>query len=296
MTGVNENSLTNILRQEPGKVQAVIRSSFNTLSPAEQKVASYVLENTVEFLYQTVSAISRNCGVGEATVIRFSRSVGFSGVQDLKLALAMDIAVIKAPTASKDEGDSLSARLKARTEETILAIEDTFRLIESRDLEQAVDAIVKARRVEFYGLGASGLSAVQAQYKFMCIGVTAVAHNDFHMQSRSATTLGSSDVVVAMSNTGALQSILHSVGLARKAGATIICLTGVAGSPLTEISDIVLLTGGSEKWSIGKAELKWTIAQLHAIDLLYMAVVERLGDDSQEYLEKTSKALLDILA
>src|SRR5690606_26064429 len=96
--------------------------------------------------------------------------------------------------------------------------------IDPAALEQAILALSRARRVEFYGFGASGSVAIDAQHKFFRLQVSTAAYSDPHMQAMSAVTLSEQDVVVAISQSGRTKDLLHSVQLAQHYGAQVVSL------------------------------------------------------------------------
>ena len=266
-----------IRQRESGRGLAMIRSVYPSLSPSECKVADYILANTSGFLYQSVNHVARQCHVGESTVIRFCRSAGFTGFQEMKYILAGEVTLTEDyPEMDDPVHQDLPELVRRLSEETIMGIKDTLQLLDLNQLDRAIAAILKARRVEFYGVGGSGITALEAQSKFMRIGITAIAYTDANMQSMSAVTLGSEDVVVGISLTGAMGSLIGSIKLARDSKATIVGITSVPGSPLTEVSDIVLINGGSERGV--SPSMKGKIAQLHMIDFLFSGVYSRLGE------------------
>ncbi len=286
-----ENTL---LAQDSGRGMAMIRSVYSTLSRSERKVADYVLANASGFLYQSVNHVAKQCHVGESTVIRFCRSAGFAGFQEMKYVLAREVTLAEDyPQMVDADHQDLSYLVRRLSEETIIGIKDTLRLLDLNELRRAIEVIVKARRVEFYGVGGSAITALEAQFKFMRIGITAIAYTDSHMQMMSATTLGPEDVVVGISLTGALRNIVSSLETARRSKANIICITSVPGSPITEVSDIVLINGGSE--SGVSSSLKGKIAQIHMIDFLFTGVYSKLGEKAKYYSERTAKSTLDQL-
>lgn len=292
-TGSDQMELP-VRQRESGRGLAMIRSVYPTLSPSECKVADYVLANTSDFLYQSVNHVALQCHVGESTVIRFCRSAGFAGFQEMKYILAREVTLTEDyPEMTEPAHQDLSELVRRLSEETIMGIKDTLQLLDLNQLNRAIDAIVKARRIEFYGVGGSGITALEAQFKFMRIGITAIAYTDANMQSMSATTLGPEDVVVGISLTGAMASLISSLKLARDSKATVIGITSVPGSPLTEVSDIVLINGGSERGV--SPSLKGKIAQLHIIDFLFTGVYQKLGEKAKYYSEHTAKATLDQL-
>jgi RpiR family carbohydrate utilization transcriptional regulator len=127
--------------------------------------------------------------------------------------------------------DNAVAALPARNDASTFAI------------EKAVDALAAScktgRRIEFYGVGNSGIVALDAQYKFFRLGVNTIAYSDGHMQVMSATLLGPGDCVVVISNSGRTRDLMDACDIARKNGATTIVMTAT-GSPLASAGHIHL--------------------------------------------------------
>jgi RpiR family transcriptional regulator, carbohydrate utilization regulator len=102
-------------------------------------------------------------------------------------------------------------------------------------IDRAVVALTEAgrqgRRIEFYGVGNSGIVAQDAQHKFFRLGVTAAAVSDGHMQVMSATMLKPGDCAVIISNSGRSRDLMDVADIARQKGATVIVITA-SGSPL----------------------------------------------------------------
>ena len=76
------------------------------------------------------------------------------------------------------------------------------------ELQKAVTAMSQAQRVEFYGFGASGAVAADAQHKFFRLLLTAAAYSDPHMQAMSAVTLKPTDVAICISQSGRSKDLL----------------------------------------------------------------------------------------
>ncbi len=68
-----------------------IKSKMKTLTGSEKKVANYILNNYMYILDYTVTELAEKAGISDATVVRFCRSVGYKGYQDLKISLAQDM-------------------------------------------------------------------------------------------------------------------------------------------------------------------------------------------------------------
>lgn len=274
---------------------ARIRSVCSSLAPAEQKVANYILQNYEKAIYLSVTQLAEGSGVGESTVIRFCQNAGFRGYQELKLVLARDLVE---PEENISEGitnqDSLEVVAKKIGYANSKALEDTFRVMELKELQSAIDTIVNARKVEFYGVGASGVTGLDAKFRFMRLGIMCDAITDSHVQMMSAATLCADDAAVGISFSGSTKDVVGSLAKAKERGAKVICITAYARSPIAKVSDIKLITASNET-PLGSGSLRSKIAQLHILDLLYTGVALRLGPKGRHYTELTAEAVLDKL-
>lgn len=281
--------------QEQNSILLKISSIYNSLTKAEKKVADYVLENADEVIYLSVTELAERCGCGETTVIRFCRHIGLTGFQDFKLNIAKDIVRpemnIHEQVSFEDSIDTLVQKI---TTENMTALSNTVKLLSLKELERAVEAIVNANRIEFYGVGASGYTALDAKYKFLRLGLNVDAMLDAHIQAISAVNLSDQDVAVGISFSGSTKDTVETCRLAKNAGAKVICITNYARSPITSVADIVLLTSVRET-PLRSGALTSKIAQLHVLDLLYTTVALRLKDKAVQSLNRTAKAVLEKL-
>ncbi len=259
-----------------------IKASLSSLAPAEQRVGKLVLLDPRAFANLPVSELSDRAHVSKPTVVRFCRSMGYDGLSDFKLKLAGSVSegvpfIHRAVDADDKVGDVLvkvidnaaAAFLKYRNDASSFAI------------ERAVDALVqtyKARgRIEFFGVGNSGIVAQDAQHKFFRLGVTSIAYSDGHMQVMSASTLGAGDCVVIISNSGRTRDLMDATDIARKNGATTIVIT-CSGSPLAGAGHIHLSADHPEGFD-RYSPMVSRLLHLLIIDVLATTVALRIGGD-----------------
>jgi RpiR family carbohydrate utilization transcriptional regulator len=253
-----------------------ITENKSVLRKSEAKVANFVLEH-----------------VSEPTVIRFCRALGFDGFQSFKLQLAQQLGLGGVYTQfavdDKDTVKDLSNKVFNTTVGSLLAVRDE---LDPVVVETAINTIRKANRVEFYGFGASGSVAADAQHKFFRLQLSAAAYTDPHIQHMSAISLGSEDVVVAISQSGRTKALLESVRLARDAGATVIGLAP-QNTPLSEQCSIPIYVNMEEEHQ-AYAPVSSRIAHLVVIDVLATGVAlhrKPLLKDHLKRLQKSQKAL-----
>src|SRR5579862_2238342 len=134
------------------------------LSPAERRVARYFLDNREEVLVASAAALAAKTETSDATVVRTAKALGFSGLDELRRALADEIRTALSPAdrlarTLGEVGDSLSAALTLTLDIHMHALDALRRSISDEMFERAVDGIINARRIVAFGLGPSSAIA-----------------------------------------------------------------------------------------------------------------------------------------
>nr|WP_106769805.1 MurR/RpiR family transcriptional regulator [Paenibacillus faecalis] len=278
-----------------GKTLLNIQSHLNGLTKAEQKVAQYILDHASDIIYHSVTELAEKADVGETTVLRLCRKLKFQGFQDFKLSLAQDLVKpldhLHEEVTEEDNAMALNEKIIATH---IRTLEQTRELAVSEQLGKAIDALHQARSIYFFGVGSSGLTAVQAAHSFSRIGKHSSAKTDTHFQAMEAALMTKEDVAVGLSISGSTKDMIENLTLAKKTGATIIAITSNARSPITKVADIVLLMIARENPLQGSS-LSAKISQLAVIDILNVAVSLRMKDDALRVREVTAKAISEKL-
>ena len=275
-----------------------IRAALPALPPAEQRVAKLVLADPRSFASLPVVELAERSHVSKPTVVRFCRSVGYDGLADFKLKLAGTVNEgVPFVHRAVDEDDkphdlvvkvidnAVSALLRYRNE----AADHAF--------ERAIDALTSAcrsrGRIEFYGVGNSGIVAQDAQHKFFRLGVTATAVSDGHVQVMSATMLSPGDCAVIFSNSGRSRDLLDAEEIAHRKGASTILVTA-SGSPLAHVANgqnRILLAADHPEDHDRYSPMVSRLLHLTIVDILTTGVALRLGPDSRGQLQEIKRNL-----
>ncbi|HJN94650.1 MAG TPA: SIS domain-containing protein [Gammaproteobacteria bacterium] len=266
-----------------------IKDNRAELRKSEAKVADFVLANANGVINMRIVDLAAHSEVSEPTVIRFCRALGFDGFQSFKLQLAQQLGLGSVYTQFAIDDDDTVADLCYKVFDTtvgsLLTVRDE---LDPHILEQAINTISSARRVEFYGFGASGSVAADAQHKFFRLQLSTAALTDPHIQHMSAISLGNDDVVVAISQSGQTRALLQSVNLAKEAGATVIGLTP-ENTPLSEICSIPIYVNMEEDMQ-AFTPVSSRIAHLVVIDVLAMGVAQHRKPLLKEHLKRLQKS------
>ncbi|GGE76669.1 glucokinase [Massilia psychrophila] len=241
------------------------------LSPAEQRVATLVLEHPRKVLGEPIAEIARLAEVSQPTVIRFCRSLGFLGLADFKLKFASSltgtIPVRHSQVRISDSTHELSAKVIDNTVSAILKFRDQ---LDVASIDRAIALLRKANRVEFYAMGNSRVVALDGQHKFFRFRIPTSSYGDSHLFTLAAALLQQGDVVIAISSSGELPELLAAVDTARAAGADVIAITG-SKSALAKKASICLAVDHSEDSTTFLSMIS-RILQLLLIDIMSVGI------------------------
>jgi RpiR family transcriptional regulator, carbohydrate utilization regulator len=271
-----------------------IKASLPSLAPAEQRVGKLVLSDPRAFANLPITELADRAHVSKPTVVRFCRSVGYDGLSDFKLKLAGSVSEgVPFVHRSVDVDDKTADVLVKVIDNTVAAFLKYRNDASSFIIQKATDALaaaeVNGKRIEFFGVGNSGIVAQDAQHKFFRLGVHTVAYSDGHMQVMSASMMGPGDCVVVISNSGRTRDLMDACDIARKNGATTIVITA-SGSPLASAGHIHLAADHPEGYD-RYSPMVSRLLHLMIIDILATCLALRIGGKLQPLLKEMKNNL-----
>lgn len=261
-----------------------------------QRVAEAVAGDPAGCAALTVTGLAERTGTSEATVVRTARVLGYPGYRDLRLALAGLAAQQRsgrAPALTTDIAvdDSLPdvvAKLAYDEQQTLA---DTAAALDTVQLEAAVTAAAGARRIDVYGIGASGLVAQDLTQKLLRIGLIAHAHVDTHLAVTNAVQLAAGDLAVAITHSGSTRDVIEPLRVAFERGATTVAITGRPESAVTQYADHVLTTSTARESELRPAAMSSRTGQLLVVDCLFVGVAQRTYERAGPALAASYEAL-----
>lgn len=267
-----------------------IQSRLDDLNKAERKVAEVILHDPQQATRFSIAALAQAAAVSEPTVNRFCRSFGANGYPELKMQLAQSLAsgaAYVSRAVSADDGPEAYTRKIFGS--TIASLDSACQSLDPQHVSRAVDLLIQARQIHFFGLGASASVALDAQHKFFRFNLAVSAHSDVLMQRMIASVAHTGDLFVIISYTGRTRELVEVARLARDNGASVLALTA-AGSPLAQASSLSLNIPLPEDTDI-YMPMTSRIIQLTVLDVLATGVTLRRGVDFQPHLRKIKESL-----
>lgn len=270
-----------------------IRSYYARLSEKEKKIANYILDNPDKIIHCTINEVAEDLHVADATVFRFCKRIGFKGYQAMKISLASEIIApvhqIEEEITEQDNEKTISEKV---FKSNIRTLENTLHILEHASIKKAVDFLLKANRIEFYGTGGSAVIAMDAFHKFVRTGTKAFAFMDSHFQLMSASQLTKDDVAVIISHSGTNKDTIRILNTAVESGAKTIGITSFPKSPVGQNTDVALFTSSDETVLRSEA-LASRIAQLSLVDALYVNLLIQNKEKAEQALKKIRGAISD---
>lgn len=274
----------------------IIKQSFENMTDSEKKIAEYVLNNTSEIYKLSAAELASFTDTSGASVIRFVKKIGFEGFQEFKIALAQNDVEEKGEEADYDYidvKDTVREVMSKTARKNIKTIEDTLELLDEKQVEEAVNAIQKAKHIYLFGVGASALIALDFQYKLMRINKNAFMHLDSHMQLSIAAHIEAEDVAIAISYAGKTKEVYSALSKAKEKGAKCISITKYGSNPVSSIADIKLQVPSIEK-DLRVGAISSRIAQLTLIDILFIGVAKNNFGQIDRSLRETRKMVEEL--
>lgn len=273
-------------------ILATTRFLLPSLTPAEKRVAEFVLKAPHEATRMSLQRLAKRCGCGEATVVRLCRTVGVSGYAEFKRLLARQLLD---PPAKDETGEITSGRSMGEVVESvfklnILNLKKTLEVAAIEEYDRACDAIAKAGKICFFAIGDAMFPCSYACLRLKRIGYDCFADSDADVQVVNACNMKKSDVAIAISHSGRTKQVVEAMRIAKERGAVTICITKAGKSELTKYSDIVLYNVTTDT-TVDKEVIARRVAEQAMLDAIYMGVLQRMEINSFDRLKEVSDNL-----
>ncbi|WP_135556513.1 MurR/RpiR family transcriptional regulator [Paenibacillus cymbidii] len=251
---------------------ARMREIADDLTSSERKAAEYIMQNADEVIHLSITDLAQKSESSESTIVRLCKKLRLKGYQELRVVLAQELASpVKQIHAQVDLQDSTEETMRKVFQAARQALADTESLNQTEQLEHAVETIRGATSISFFGIGASGVIATDAYYRFSKLGIGCHVATDGHSQANKAILLGEGDVVIGISHSGRTRDVLRALHTAKLGGARTIAITQFGHSPITDLADVVLFTSSMET-AFRTEAMASRIAQSALLDTLFVSV------------------------
>ncbi len=263
----------------PKNILELITEQYHTLTRSSRKLADYILANVHDTQYMSISTLAEKSGVSEASITRFCKSLGLSGYNNLKLALAKATYITDIGDPSDDPSnitsqDTLGIIFHKLYDANVISLNETMELLDETEISKAVDLLSDADRVFCFGQGGSMVMAMEAWARFSTATSRFIHIEDSHMQVMSISLATEKDVILFFSYSGSTKDMEDIMRIAKERHVSIILVTHFRNSRATEYADVVLLCGYNES-PLQSGSVAAKIGQLFIIECLFYVFCKR---------------------
>lgn len=268
-----------------------IREGMSSFTETERKIGEYILKYKEEAINLSAQELADRTETSAAAIIRFSKRLGYKGFTTLKVEIAKDMDEVHEDFNDIiKESDSIGTIVKKTIKSNIITLEETLKLINVEVLEEVIKILYKAKNIYLYGVGASGLMALDFQYKLNRIKKLVIYQNDTHIQLASAVHIEPEDVAIGISYSGETKEVNLALKKAKENGAKTIAITSYSKNTLSKIVDIPLYIPNEEKeLRIGAISSRMSASVM--LDLLYLGLAKVDIESTNDYILKTREII-----
>lgn len=269
-----------------------ILSVYKNLYEAEKKIADYVIDNKEKVIEMTVSELATKSNVSEATIVRFCKKCDLKGFYDLKINIAKDMVRSKDRTISnKLDSNNIAQSLQNILANKIEELKQTISMMDEKEIKMILDAIKKARIVQFAAVGNTIPVAMDGTYKFNQLGITSVTNTIWETQLAFAYTLTKDDVVIVISNSGSSKKLVTLLEIANEKHATTISITNHENSPVANNSKYHINTSTREKLFLDEFSFS-RVSAMVVIEILYLLLTQD-KKDAYSWISQHEQSIAD---
>lgn len=262
-----------------GNILEAITEHYHSLTRSGRKLADYIFDHASDTQYLSISALAENSGVSEATITRFCRTLGLSGYNDFKLALAKTDRVTDlgdpsdSPQTITSE-DSLETMVHKIHSSNVVSLNETLELLDEKTLSRAVDILSAAHRVYCFGHGGSMVMAMEAWARFSTATSRFIHIADSHMQAMAAALATPEDAILFFSYSGSTKDMEEVMQIAQQRKIPVVLITHFPKSRAAEFADVILLCGYNES-PLQSGSIAAKVGQLFLIDCLFYGFCQK---------------------
>lgn len=251
-------------------------------SNVERKIAEVILKDTETFITYSIGELSEVAGVSQGSINNFAKKLVGTGFAGLKLLLAQQLPRHGEKQFNLAEaGDEIRDILVKNRAEMATAFQNTIELNSEQTLQRVVDLILKAKKIEIYGIYRSSIVAMDLYYQLLQLGLSAAFVSDVLMCSVSAALLDEFDLVIAISSSGRTKDVLDAVKIAKANRVPVVCITSHREAPLVKLSDEALLCASSGS-SISNRMDEIRLAQMFLNDSLSSYIRYKIDETGEK--------------
>jgi len=250
----------------------------DNLSISEKLIADYIITNPKDAVTSTITNLAKNIGTSNSTITRFCQKLHYRNYNEFQTLLSNEITPTKLPSEISSKIKFYHMRL----------LTSSMELLNSNELIDFVNQILKSHQILLCGIGSSGLTAHEFSIRLVQMGLQSRAITDSSLMLTQSSMFTSKDLIIAISNSGETSEVVKACEIAKKAGTPIYALTQKKQSSLAGVADKIMFISGINQLN----DSKYVNSQLAFIFLIDIITYILLEDSTlNDNYQKTARAI-----
>lgn len=273
-------------------IKKLIVSLEKEMTLKEKEIAGYILENMRDILNLTSAEMALKIGVGQSSIIKFIKKLGFNKYGEFKIQISKEIEserLNKNKERIHDQiylDDTLEEVSTKTLNETIRALEKTVGNIKFEYFQEVIEEIKKSKKILIIGSGMSSIVAKDLEIKFMKIKIDALHYESPHMQLMKLATMDSNDLVIAISHRGETEDVIDVIKKAKNKNIKVLSITSIEKNTVASLSDFNLKII-SEENVFRSSAISSRMAQLIINDIIFLRLTQENYANTKNYIEES---------
>jgi DNA-binding MurR/RpiR family transcriptional regulator len=264
------------------ELRARILQRYDSFSGRLQQVARHVLDHPDDLALETLTVIAERANVQPSAIVRFAKSLGFSGANPMQRVLRDSLLAnhaslgygervrrFNASVSRKANGDS-SELLAEFVEGDMLALQNLRETVSPTEVKQAIGLMDKSDTLYIVGFRRSFPVASYLAYSLQQVGKrTLFLDGVGGLAAQQIRTIGTNDVLLAISYQPYAPETVAVTEAARAAGAKVLAISDSLVGPVAKASTLVLQVRDSEVRSFRSLGASLCLAQALVVGLAF---------------------------
>lgn len=207
-----------------------LKENYGRLTGSQKKIGKYILDHYERVAFMSAVELAEAVGVSDATVIRFTRNIGFTGYVEFKQHMRQDMKIFDSP----DRRVSRSLELIQEKDDLLGKVGQCdidnlkyfLKTLDQEKLRKAVDAVYQAKHIYLVGNGTSSIITCFLQIHLRRMGFA--VHNISEATTISPEKIvgiGAEDLLIACGFPRYSRDTHNAIVFAKNVGAAVLTIT-----------------------------------------------------------------------
>jgi DNA-binding MurR/RpiR family transcriptional regulator len=270
------------------ELQSLIREKIDTFPNKTRRVVEYLLTNSSEVAFLSISEVAGKLSVSKAQLVRVARTLGFDGYASLKDVLKKNLLEQVSPSAIAEKIHDMDIPQNlCRLEHA--NIDETLQKLSSEAIIQFCETAKKTSTIYCMGWGISALVGEWFYTRFTELGLKTVLIRRGSMSLiEQARAVQETDMLVVCELPSYVIEVTEAVEKCHKKDAFIVTLTDSPAAPICRYSSLPLYVGDTSP-VFGSS----LIGPMFAVHVLTSVLAFHLGEEGQAALAAQKEGLND---